>query len=139
MIAVNELSMNESFFYTPPSALRAAMDHLKRYRAAQAYAGENEIDVNDEVVRSWARLYAEPHLVTGRVKQTGEVLSQRASDGKRFVWYNKVPALVEVYDRPELFEARLRELQQQKKKLAEEEARMRKARKKARREVEVDA
>lgn len=81
--------------------------------------------------------YAEPHIIVATVLATGHRISQRVSDGKRFIWYE--PAEVEYVDRQDEFEERLRSMAEQRAKFDKLVSEMQRKRRKSKKQVMKEA
>ena len=125
----DKLDEGDCFLYLSPDAMEAETQRLEEWNRLHG----DEEDLNKQLLELAAlnhlRIFAEPHIIDVVVLATGDRVSKRVTDGKRFIWYRGNTTQVEVVDARDDFEKRLVEMHKARKKFEQELAKAQKKRK----------
>ncbi len=118
MTAINRLQEGDCFLYVTAQCRKQAAQHFRERMSIL-----NTLCITPQAydkLKYFQRMYAEPHIIECLTRESRDRVTVRVSDGKRFVWYVKTPAIVEYVDSRDNFERRLQEIADSRKRLAKE-------------------
>ena len=131
---VCDLMQDDYFLHRPAGSMGRAQSEIGRLnhlRSSLDIPTIGELDYN--TMLGWQMMFAEPHVVECVAIATGDRVSRRLTDGKRFVWRAdcQQPVLVEFSSDRNKFDAMVDELKRRLKEHNEEIAKLSKRQKKA--------